>query len=520
MSISRIAQVVALAFFWWIVYYLVSGIDASQNIKKFDPYDFLGLETGATKKAIQKAYRHLSLKWHPDRNPNDPEAAAHFILVTKAYKTLTNDKFRKNYELYGNPDGPGMMKIGIGLPRFLVDVSNQVLILSLFFIILLIVIPGVFFYYYRSQKLYTAMGVRLETLQLVYYTVSENTRHKALPEIYACATECSNVPATPDEDNLLRKFLEDAGDFKRKNVTKETLRNFIVLLCHMNRNDEVPPQLKKAQDEILKYTVLITQCMLDVAMSRRWLITTKSIIDFRRCLIQGLTGRRDSYLQVPHLNEECIKHIQRSKGGAKSLAEYVALPMESKKGLVGMEQKELDDIEAFCKFFPQIDLTVDVFVNDATDICVGDLVTFEIKITRKNMPENCQLMGPVHAPLFPWVKYEEWIILLSYGEQDEKLLAFTFCTTRARVAVERISVLAERPGNHTITVTALSDSYFDCDKQVKVNFSVIVPLEPTEFKTHPDDMALDNEPSALTRMLGDILGEEDSDQEEEVIDDA
>lgn len=518
-SLTRIAQVLFLAALWWLVIYLITGIDTSQNIKRFDPFEFLGLESGATKKEIQKAYRHMSLRYHPDRNPNDPEAAAHFILITKAYKTLTNDKFRENYERYGNPDGPGMMKIGIGLPRFLVDVSNQVLILSLFFIVLLIVIPGIFFYYYRNQKLYTTMGVRLETLQLIYYSISENTRQKALPEIYSCATECSAVPSVPDEENILRKFLDNIGDFKRKNVTKETLRNFILLLCHLNRNDDLPPQLKKAQVEILKYSILITQCMLDVAMSRRWLITTKSIIEFRRCLIQGLTGRRDVFYQVPHLTEECISHIQRSKSGAKTFADYVALPMESKKGLVGMGQKDLDDIAAFCKFFTKIDLSVDVYVNDATDICVGDLITFEIKLTRLNMPEDCTFIGPAHAPLFPYVKYEEWIILLSYGEQEEKLLAFTFCTSRERVAVERISVLAERPGTHTVMITAMSDTYFDCDQQERVNFTVRVPTESTEFKTHPDDIALDNEPGALTKMLGDLLGDDDSDQEEEVIDD-
>lgn len=519
MSFSRVAQVLALAFFWWLVFYLIKGIDVSQNIKKFDPFEYLGVPSGASKKEIQKAYRHMSLRYHPDRNPNDPEAAAHFILITKAYKTLTNDKFRQNYERYGNPDGPGMMKIGIGLPRFLVDVSNQVLILSLFFIVLLIVIPGVFFYYYRSQKLYTAMGVRLETLQLIYYTISENTRQKALPEIYSCATECSTVQSNPDDEVLLRKFLDDVGDFKRKNVTKETLRNFVVLLCHLNRNTELPPQLQKAQAEILKYSILITQCMLDVAMCRRWMITAKSIVEFRRCLIQGLTGRRDAYLQIPHLTEESIGHIQRSKSGAKSVSEYIALPMESKKGLVGMSEGQIADIAAFCQFIPKVELTVDVYVNDATDICIGDLMTIEIKITRLNMPEDCALMGPVHAPHFPWVKYEEWIILLSHGEQEDKLLAFTLSSSSERVIVEKISILAERPGKHSLLVTAMSDSYFDCDQTTRVEFVVKVPTESTEFKIHPEDIALDNEPTALGRMLGDLLGEDDSEEEEEVMDD-
>ncbi|GIX63177.1 translocation protein SEC63 [Babesia caballi] len=519
LNTTRVLQVVTLAFFWWLVFYLIKGIDTSQNIKTFDPFAFLGVAVGASKKEIQKAYRHMSLRYHPDRNPNDPEAAAHFILVTKAYKTLTNDKFRQNYERYGNPDGPGMMKIGIGLPRFLVDVDNQVLILSLFFIVLLVVIPGIFFYYYRSQKLYTAMGVRLETLQLIYYTVSENTRQKALPEIYACAIECSSVPPHPADEALMRTFVSDAGDFKRKNNTKENLRNFIMLLCHMNRNEDFPPELLEVQAEILKYSMLITQCMLDVALCRRWMMTTKSIIDFRRCLIQSLTGRRDSYFQIPHLTNECIAHIQRSKAGTKTVGEYVAIPMEAKKGLVGMSEGQLADVAAFCEYFPNVDLSVDVYVNDASDICVGDLITFEIKITRLNVPESCSVVGPVHAPLFPWVKYEEWLILLSYGENDDKLLAFSNCTSRDRVIVDKISVLAERPGSHSILVTAMSDSYFGCDRSVRATFTVSPPTDTGDFKIHPEDLALDNEPTAIGKMIGDFLGEDDSDEEEEVFDD-
>ncbi|GBE60644.1 domain containing protein [Babesia ovata] len=518
MNTATILKIIVLAFFWWLVFYLIKGIDTSQNIKTFDPFAFLGVPLGASKKEIQKAYRHMSLRYHPDRNPNDPEAAAHFILVTKAYKTLTNDKFRQNYERYGNPDGPGMMKIGIGLPRFLVDVGNQVLILSLFFIVLLVVIPGIFFYYYRTQKQYTALGVRLETLQLIYYTITENTRQKALLDIYASATECTSVPAKPEDDILLRRFGADIGEIKRKNITKDMLRNFIVLVWHMNRNDELPPQLKATQAEILKYSMLLTQCMLDVALCRRWMMTSKSIVEFRRCLIQGLTGRRDAYYQIPHLTDDRIGHIQRSKSGGKAIGEYVRTPMESKKGLVSMTDVQLSDVDAFCKFFPQVELTVEVYVNDANDICVGDIITFEITITRTNVPEECQLVGPVHAPLFPWVKYEEWVILLSFGEQDDKLLGFTVSSSRERVITEKISVLADRTGGHSVLVTAMSDSYFGCDQTKKVTYTVNAPSETTEFRIHPEDLALDNEPSAIGKMIGDLLGDGDSDEEEEVTD--
>lgn len=50
-----------------------------------DPYEILGVEPWAGPDDIKRAFRTLCLQWHPDHNPDDPQAAAHFRRITAAY---------------------------------------------------------------------------------------------------------------------------------------------------------------------------------------------------------------------------------------------------------------------------------------------------------------------------------------------------------------------------------------------------------------------------------------------------
>ena len=67
-------------------------------------YSLLGLQKTATNLEIRKAYKHLVLLCHPDKNKTDPETSAKFINITRAYKILSNEKTRKYYDETGEYD--------------------------------------------------------------------------------------------------------------------------------------------------------------------------------------------------------------------------------------------------------------------------------------------------------------------------------------------------------------------------------------------------------------------------------
>ncbi|EPS72607.1 hypothetical protein M569_02151, partial [Genlisea aurea] len=93
--------------------YSQEQMDLIKQIKrKKDYYDILGLDKKCSNEDIPRAYRKLSLKVHPDKNPA-PGAEEAFKQVSKAFKCLSDEESRKRYDLVGSEE-PGYGRQGGG----------------------------------------------------------------------------------------------------------------------------------------------------------------------------------------------------------------------------------------------------------------------------------------------------------------------------------------------------------------------------------------------------------------------
>ena len=69
--------------------------------KSRDFYAILGIEKTANQGQIKQAYRKSAMKYHPDKNPGNEEAAEKFKELAVAYEVLSDPDKKRQYDLHG-----------------------------------------------------------------------------------------------------------------------------------------------------------------------------------------------------------------------------------------------------------------------------------------------------------------------------------------------------------------------------------------------------------------------------------
>mmetsp|Transcript_4895 Transcript_4895/g.13866 ORF Transcript_4895/g.13866 Transcript_4895/m.13866 type:complete len:705 (+) Transcript_4895:149-2263(+) len=88
----------------------------------FDPYDILEVSTAAALDEIKQAYRALSKTHHPDKGGD----ADLFYKINLAYRALSDETSRENFEKYGHPDGPQTRTLSFAMPDWLLHPTGGV----------------------------------------------------------------------------------------------------------------------------------------------------------------------------------------------------------------------------------------------------------------------------------------------------------------------------------------------------------------------------------------------------------
>jgi molecular chaperone DnaJ len=86
-------------------------MSATANVTKVDFYKVLQVSRDASDQELKTSYRKLAMQYHPDRNPNNPQAEEKFKTCSEAYQVLSDPEKRAAYDRYGHAafqgGGPG-----------------------------------------------------------------------------------------------------------------------------------------------------------------------------------------------------------------------------------------------------------------------------------------------------------------------------------------------------------------------------------------------------------------------------
>ncbi|KAL9699667.1 hypothetical protein quinque_003108 [Culex quinquefasciatus] len=390
--------------------YKVSQFD--YEMSNFDPYEILGVPLGTSQKDIKKAYRTLSLILHPDKETGDEKA---FMKLTKAYQALTDDEARKNWEKYGNPDGPGATSFGIALPSWIVEKENSVWVLGLYALVFMVALPTVVgTWWYRSIR-YSGDKVLLDTTQMYFYFFHKtpNMQLKRVVMILAASLEFdkrhnTQVTERQSDNEEVPALIKQLPHLNEKCKEHPLCRLYSIkarsiLHAHLSRMPLNPNTLDKDRQFIVKKCPYLIQEMVScvnqlimLAYARRiaklpHISTIENCMKLSPMIIQGLWEHKNALLQLPHVSEDHLRYFVSKKRPIRNLQQFAQLPADERRAILrSLSDFEYENVMKVLGKMPLIDFDVKCEVVDDENsnvVTAGAIVTVTVELVRRSMSD-------------------------------------------------------------------------------------------------------------------------------------
>ncbi|KAG5584139.1 hypothetical protein H5410_044573 [Solanum commersonii] len=442
-----------LVLLWVVMAVLVYYIkQISTEVQIFEPFSILGLEYGASDSEIKKAYRRLSIQYHPDKNP-DPEAHSYFVeFISKAYQALTDPISRENFEKYGHPDGRQGLQMGIALPQFLLNIdgaSEGILLLGIVGVCIILPLTVSVIYLSRSSK-YTGNYVMHSTLAAYYHLMKPSLAPSKVMDVFIKASEFMDIPVhRSDEEPLQRLFVLVRSELNLdlKNIRQEQakfwkqhpalVKTELLLQTQLTRETAaLSPTLQRDFRRVLELAPRLLEELMKMAIIPRppvghgWLRPAIGVVELSQSIVQAvpLSARKAAgassegyapFLQLPHFSEAVVKKIARKK--VRTFQDFRDMTPDERADLLtqvaGFSNGESHDVEMVLEMMPSVTIDITCETEGEEGIQEGDIVTMHTWVTLNRGSGLIRALP--HCPYFPFDKEENfWLMLADSFSND------------------------------------------------------------------------------------------------------
>jgi len=236
---------------------------------------------------------------HPDKvtlteGQTKEDAEGIFIEITKAYKALTNEDIRKNWEEFGHPDGKQDFRMGLAIPPWVVAAQNNIWILMVYGLLFGAGLPYLVGRWWFGSRQRTKDGVENRTAEQFFKAVRDDSGAgefiAQMAEAWPREGHAVLVPELKSDVGLLRDKIDKAigQDWRSKTDEPVAERALVLIYAHLLRIPVKRQQLADEQRRLLLHTPTLLTSLLSMTLSHSWLGPSLTVLHLHALLAQAM----------------------------------------------------------------------------------------------------------------------------------------------------------------------------------------------------------------------------------------
>ncbi|KIW31070.1 uncharacterized protein PV07_02753 [Cladophialophora immunda] len=343
-----IAVVLGYTFMAYMIYLII--VTQRTVPKMWDPYDILGVSRSASEREIDKFYKRLSLKFHPDKakpdsskNETMDDVNNRWVEMTKAYKALTDEEIRNNYLQYGNPDGKQSTSIGIALPKWMVEEGNRWFVVAFYGILLGIILPYTLGKWWYGTQALTKDKVLHASAGNLFREWKEDISEGDVVAATSVGEEFKETLKGPRSDAGAAKVeskvldssaLTEADKERLKAIEDPVRRKTLALLwAYLARIALEDQELEKEKFDVAPTALLLNNSFASMTLPFGVVKPLLASYHTSQNIIQAVPPSASAILQLPNFTPAIAEKIIKSSKSPMTFQKFMSLPPTARRQL-------------------------------------------------------------------------------------------------------------------------------------------------------------------------------------------